>query len=516
MSVQIPEAKLPLELSTEQAVDLAYAEDLSRITDDLRRGLPVLVECDKELAPYLFLSIRGRLKALSIKAQYLDGRSKEGAAAGTTPVAAGFATTMLVQLREAVRGATAERKIVVLPHLDLITTSQGGLTSEAREVIPLLYENPGLVWLGFKAPCFPLPAVIEDLFAHRYSLLGVNRTKLSQLITQRESRKLGREFQPGALYKYASGLNAVRLRKLLLSLDGEDYPADPRPVYAQIRQTTSGGTLELPQVDLERDLGGYTAVKQQLKEEILDLLLLRDRQPDEAAMRRVEQLIPKGLIFWGPPGTGKTMFAKGLATAIGAAITVVSGPELKRRWVGDSEEQIRQIFLRARQSAPAIIVFDELDSFATARGTYTGSGVEHSMVNQLLTEMDGFHREELVFVVGTTNMVQSLDPALLRPGRFEYQLLIGYPDAEDRRAILQILDRQMQLQFTVETMTHAVARTEPESVAPGLCFSGDHLQALCRSIARQRLRANRRDATNVADVDRALSRLTIPHRAGTE
>lgn len=103
------------------------------------------------------------------------------------------------------------------------------------------------------------------------------------------------------------------------------------------------------------------------------------------------------------------------------------------------------MFHRARQSAPAIIVFDELDSFAAARGTYQGSGVEHSMVNQLLTEMDGFHREELVFVVGTTNFVEILDPALLRPGRFEFHLYIPYPDADDRRDILRIYDHKMRL-----------------------------------------------------------------------
>src|SRR6187200_3705802 len=137
-----------------------------------------------------------------------------------------------------------------------------------------------------------------------------------------------------------------------------------------------------------------------------------------------------------------------MATAIGAAVTVVSGPELKSKWVGESEERIRQIFNRARQSAPAIIVFDELDSFATARGTYTGSGVEHSMVNQLLTEMDGFHKDELVFVVGTTNFVESLDPALLRPGRFEFHLHIPYPNTEDRRAILGVHEQRLGLQMT--------------------------------------------------------------------
>jgi len=159
-------------------------------------------------------------------------------------------------------------------------------------------------------------------------------------------------------------------------------------------------------------------VKKRLRTELLDVLGRRDAATTEEEINRLEELIPRGMIFWGPPGTGKTYFAKAMAASIGAAITVVSGQELKSKWVGESEENLRQIFYKARQSAPSIIVFDEMDSFATARGTYTGSGVEHSMVNQLLTEMDGFHKEELVFIVGTTNFVESLDPALLRPGRF--------------------------------------------------------------------------------------------------
>src|SRR4029079_17961577 len=163
--------------------------------------------------------------------------------------------------------------------------------------------------------------------------------------------------------------------------------------------------------------------------EILAILAAKDRLADPAHIERIERLIPGGMIFWGPPGTGKTLFAKAMATALGAAITIVSGPELKSKWVGESEENTPQLLHRARQSAPSIIVFDELDSFASARGTYEGSGVEHSMVNQLLTQMDGFHKEEMVFVVGTTNFVEALDPALLRPGRFEFHLHIPYPDS---------------------------------------------------------------------------------------
>src|SRR5205823_8055206 len=218
-----------------------------------------------------------------------------------------------------------------------------------------------------------------------------------------------------------------------------------------------------------------------LRSEVLDVLSRRDAATTEEEVSRLEDLIPRGMIFWGPPGTGKTYFAKAMAASIGAAITIVSGPELKSKWVGESEENLRQIFYKARQSAPSIIVFDEIDSFATARGTYTGSGVEHSMVNQLLTEMDGFHKEELVFIVGTTNFVESLDPALLRPGRFEFHLHIPYPEAEDRREILKIYDRKMHLRMTDEALEYSVRRTADfvEGAAEGTRYSGDHLNALC-------------------------------------
>ena len=108
------------------------------------------------------------------------------------------------------------------------------------------------------------------------------------------------------------------------------------------------------------------------------------------------------------------------------------------------------------------------------------------MVNQLLTEMDGFHREELVFIVGTTNLVEALDPALLRPGRFEFHLYIPYPDADDRRAILQIYDRKMNLQMSPAAIEHAVQCSADlvEGAAAGTRYSGDHLNALCRALAR--------------------------------
>jgi cell division protease FtsH len=128
------------------------------------------------------------------------------------------------------------------------------------------------------------------------------------------------------------------------------------------------------------------------------------------------------------------------------------------------------------------------------------------MVNQLLTEMDGFHKEELVFVVGTTNFVESLDPALMRPGRFEFQLHIPYPDDDDRREILSIYDRKMRLQFTEEALDYAVRRTGSHFMTPtGTPFSGDHLNALCRAVARLRIREKRSDASTPRDIERGLT-----------
>jgi cell division protease FtsH len=499
---RIAEAELPLDISAGASVEAAYPQELTNIEQALVSKLPAMVECDKELVPYFYAAIRNRLKKRNLACVYLDGRPPPDAAPDTVPQ--GVMATMIGQLRDAVRGPVGER-VVVLPHLDLLTSSSGGLTAEAREVIPLLYENPQILWLGFKDPSFPVPKVIVNLFAHHESILGVGRERLRYLVTQKEARKLGRTFDPFELYKYVSGMNAIRLRRLLPALGGIDYPEDPRAVLGQLRRATLASSFEMPTVDIDADIGGYAKVKTRLKQEILDIMARKSTIEDPEAIKRLEGLVPRGMIFWGPPGTGKTLFAKAMATALGAAVIVVSGPELKSKWVGESEENLRQVFLKARQSAPSIIVFDELDAFAAARGTFTGSGVEHSMVNQLLTEMDGFRKEELVFVVGTTNFVESIDRALLRPGRFEFHLHIPYPDADDRRAILGIHDRKLGLAMSPRAVDYTVKRTGDLVEGTDSRYSGDHIQALCRQIARARLREGRADATEVADVEEALS-----------
>jgi cell division protease FtsH len=499
---------LPIELRIEDAVEAACATDLTFIEERLLRGQSVLVECDKELVIFLFIGIRQRLKrANGPRLVLIDGRPGPD-----DERTSGQMTRMIEQLGAAIRSGV-DKTVLVLPHLDVLTTTTSGLTLEARETIPLLFENPEATVLAFRDPTFDMPKVIEGVFGARREITGIPREALSKIITQREAKAMSAtEFDPFSLYKYVSGLNPVRCRRIFSDLAHrhEAQPGRPRAdeIYKEIRKQTVRDDVELPNVSIDADIGGYVEVKDRLKEDLIELVLGKDKIKEENDIRALEDLLPRGIIFYGPPGTGKTYFAKAIATSLSATVIVVSGPELKSKWVGESEENLRRVFRKARQAAPAVIIFDEIDAFAHARGTYSGSGVEHSMVNQLLTEMDGFRKNEMIFVVGTTNFLESLDGALMRPGRFEFMIEIPAPTSEDRKAILDIYNKKMNLGLDDKLVQHLVRRTEGlADREKGLPFSGDHLYAVCRALKRQQLRKPGVAFTQ-DDVDKALQRKT--------
>ncbi|MGN6348183.1 MAG: ATP-binding protein, partial [Candidatus Nitrosocosmicus sp.] len=160
------------------------------------------------------------------------------------------------------------------------------------------------------------------------------------------------------------------------------------------------------------------------------------RYPD--LYSKLDHSMPKGILMHGPSGTGKTMLAKAVATESEANFISVKGPELLSKWVGESERGIREIFRRARQAAPCVIFFDEVDSIAPIRGLGGDSMVTERVVSQLLTEMDGIGSLSGVITIAATNRSDMIDPALLRPGRFDKIVYVPLPDKNTRKKILEI------------------------------------------------------------------------------
>ncbi|MEM2094069.1 MAG: CDC48 family AAA ATPase, partial [Candidatus Bathyarchaeia archaeon] len=190
--------------------------------------------------------------------------------------------------------------------------------------------------------------------------------------------------------------------------------------------------VEVPTVKWE-DIGGLADVKLELQEAVEWPL----KYPE--IFERMDAKPPKGILLHGPPGTGKTLLAKAVASESEANFISIKGPELLSKWVGESERAVREIFRKAKQAAPSIIFFDEIDSIVPVRsGGYGDSHVTERVISQFLTEMDGLEELRGVVVIAATNRPDMIDPALLRPGRFDKLLYVPLPDFEARKEILNI------------------------------------------------------------------------------
>ena len=196
--------------------------------------------------------------------------------------------------------------------------------------------------------------------------------------------------------------------------------------------------VEIPNIKWDH-IGGLDDVKQELKEAVEWPL----KNPD--AFKKLGVKPPKGVLLYGAPGTGKTLLAKAISNESEANFISVKGPELLSKWVGESEKAIRKIFEKARQASPAIIFFDEIDSIAPRRGRNDDSKVTERVVNQLLTEMDGLEEMKDVVVIAATNRPDILDPALLRPGRFDRIILVPSPDEKTREKIFEVHTQKVPL-----------------------------------------------------------------------
>ncbi len=243
--------------------------------------------------------------------------------------------------------------------------------------------------------------------------------------------------------------------------------------------------IEVPEVRWD-DIGGYDEVKQELRE-VVEWPLKYPKYFEELGIEP-----PKGILLFGPPGCGKTLLAKAVATESGANFIAVRGPEVLSKWVGESERAIREIFRKARMAAPCVIFFDEIDAIAPARGrTHDTSGVTDRIVNQLLAEMDGIAPLKNVVVIAATNRPDILDPALLRPGRFDRLIYIPPPDERARFEILKVHVRKVKAvadevrEGDYKYLRDLAKRTE--------YYTGADLAALVREAAMLALRESVKD-----------------------
>ena len=254
-----------------------------------------------------------------------------------------------------------------------------------------------------------------------------------------------------------------------LKITGEDF----REAIKVVRPSAMREVLiETPNTKW-KDIGGLENIKAELKETVEWPL------KHASSFERLGIKPPKGILIYGPPGTGKTLLARAVANESEANFISIKGPELISMWAGESEKGIRKIFEKARQASPTVIFFDEIDSIAGRRGSESGSKVTERMVNQLLSEMDGLEEMNDVVVIAATNRPDILDPALLRPGRFDRIVMAQIPDELARESIFKVHTSPMPLSKDVD-----IKKLAEETKG----YTGSDIESVCREAGMLTLR----------------------------
>ncbi|MGA3296867.1 MAG: CDC48 family AAA ATPase [Candidatus Bathyarchaeia archaeon] len=313
--------------------------------------------------------------------------------------------------------------------------------------------------------------------------------------TGADTASLCREAAMKALRRYIPEINLEEerippeiLEKMVVKM--EDFMS----AYREITPTAMREVyVEVPQVKWT-EVGGLKRVKQELMESVEWPL----KKPEVFNKMGIKP--PRGILLYGPPGCGKTLLARAVATESEANFISIKGPEIFSKWVGESEKAIREVFRKGRTAAPAIIFFDELDAIVPKRGLgYADSGASERVISQLLTEIDGIESLQNVLVIAATNRPDMLDAAVMRPGRFDRLIYVPSPDVESLKEIFKIHAHSMPLSRDV-TLEELARRAQG--------YSGADIEAICREAAMNALRIDV-DATEVTrrDFDEAMERV---------
>jgi transitional endoplasmic reticulum ATPase len=305
--------------------------------------------------------------------------------------------------------------------------------------------------------------MLDELAGKTHGFVGADLNAL----TKEAAMNVLRRILPDLNLDEDKAVSQETLDKMIIGL--EDFDESLKVVRPSAMREV---LVETPNIQWN-DIGGLEKTKQDLKEAVEWPI----KNPE--AFKRLGIRAPRGILLYGPPGTGKTLLAKAVAKESEANFINIKGPSLLSMWVGKSEEGVRKVFERARQVAPCVVFFDEIDSLAGRRGYDNGAKVTERVLNQLLAEVDGLEDLKDVTIIGATNRPDMLDPALLRPGRFDRIILVDVPDSESRKKILEVHTKNTPLSKDVK-IDELLAKTEG--------FVGADIEGLVREASMNALR----------------------------
>jgi transitional endoplasmic reticulum ATPase len=402
--------------------------------------------------------------------------------------------------------------IVVILQLDLLSggDSSGGTAGEFSNILD---EARGRGFLAFSDPSTSVPSSIANRFAVQIVIDHLPRTvrrtghgnvPVGEALVTKAEASLFEGFDGIELYPYIAGMNAIQLREGIRYAYRNCIAADPgRPAFAallrelQIFKVKKSSSFSVPTVSMDR-IGGYQDVKRRI---VLALRILSDAARGTLPGHVLHDFAPKGFLFYGPPGTGKKMIAEAIASELTGTIAIVPAQEIV-----NGGRRLRDLFSEARHCAPAVLVLDELDAMAGRRPSpdEDQSPVENDAVTQLLVELENFHPEAPVIIIGTTNRIDLIDELLVRPQRLQ-PIMIALPDSEDRYSIARIYAAEFEIPVSEASLDAIAFKTaqmsgddirsiffeaRADSLATGMPADTKHLGEIIDSLLQRRRRAD--------------------------